>query len=1075
MPKKRVLTFMLATAIAVSGNGIMTAAAAENTAIEQQDQTDETIQLTKANILDVDFSNGTGNDQSEMKNSFREVRKEGTGKLSFTDSTELNRKVADFYDYAYLYKFDSEKYSKINKTVTMECMFKYNEFWWGEREIFSNQGGGGIGLGVDADGKLTFYAHVGGSYREPKANLSSGEWVHAVGVVDGKTVKLYVNGKLVSCVEAEGDIKYPENVNTQNFAIGADSDSNNGAENYANVSVSFARIYDHALTGQEIRALEEKAFEGTSIQAPEFQKVNAGMVSADTAAAGGTMNVNLHMNSENMDGVDKCVCVLAYDPTKMTYLGVKKQRSGVKIEEQEAGVLQIECSGNFPEGDFKKYADTRLGILDFEIADTDGTTETVMEMKDFHAYFSNADVTPQIDSSLEKKTITIYGKNELDLNGDGVVGVGDVALAENEKDSRAIAQQAAIYPYKHVVILTMDGAGNVWNPDAVYYADSDYAIPQKTSNAQMMAKRKNTYAVDLFCEEFATSFTAQSVTPAISAQNYVSILHGIPWGDMENEYQATNESSAVEYFADFGKTVPKYPSLFKTAADTAPDRRLAAFSEWKNILDGIIEPDVPVLRTNSEAEKSFSDVAAYIRSDQYKNTSVIYAQNDVMDHIGHSQGYYTDAYWNGLAAFDEEYKKVIDALKETGTYDETLIIANSDHGGTKKDHGSIYSSDMDIFIGLGGQTVNSGVRLNGGDNSDISALALYGLRMEKPESMTGEVFDRNAFLSQEEMSKKGRDVDCVNFTCTGQDGVLELSKEKSDIRAVDMVLNPGTAEVEDIDVDGGTILRRESENGKLKLTVSYAEKPKTLAKITFKGETSEDVKVEEIMLGTSEGKEVYADLVNNYKAADANVQDLLDRAEAAEKEAEAAKEALRAAKKEAETAKQELEAAEKRAEEERLTAEAAKKKSEEERLAAEAAKKKSEEEQLAAEAAKDKAEKELKSAQAAWEKAEAEKKALEQKMLALKKVTITAKSQKKKQLKVTWKKITGATGYVVQVAGNAKFKKCTVQNVSRKKTSLTLKKLKSGKKYYVRVQAFFKTGNGVVYGTYSKTKKVRAK
>lgn len=54
-----------------------------------------------------------------------------------------------------------------------------------------------------------------------------------------------------------------------------------------------------------------------------------------------------------------------------------------------------------------------------------------------------------------------------------------------------------------------------------------------------------------------------------------------------------------------------------------------------------------------------------------------------------------------LAQYDDYYKAVVDALKETGTYEETLIVSNADHGGSGYNHGSMDPSNMDIFIGLG--------------------------------------------------------------------------------------------------------------------------------------------------------------------------------------------------------------------------------------------------------------------------------------------------------------------------------------------------------------------------------------
>lgn len=99
-------------------------------------------------------------------------------------------------------------------------------------------------------------------------------------------------------------------------------------------------------------------------------------------------------------------------------------------------------------------------------------------------------------------------------------------------------------------------------------------------------------------------------------------------------------------------------------------------------------------------------------------------------------------------------------------------------------------------------------------------------------------------------------------------------------------------------------------------------------------------------------------------------------------------------------------------------------------------------------------------------------------------VTITVKPKKmsikgvtaaKKSLKVTWKKDSKATGYEIQCSLTKNFKKVAAKaDVKVKKTSVTLKKLKKGKKYYVRIRAY-KTAkvngkNKKLTGAWSKTK-----
>ena len=70
------------------------------------------------------------------------------------------------------------------------------------------------------------------------------------------------------------------------------------------------------------------------------------------------------------------------------------------------------------------------------------------------------------------------------------------------------------------------------------------------------------------------------------------------------------------------------------------------------------------------------------------------------------------------------------------------------------------------------------------------------------------------------------------------------------------------------------------------------------------------------------------------------------------------------------------------------------------------------------------------------------------------KTTIKLGSAKKTSLKVTWKKVSGASAYQVQYSTSSKFKGAKTVKVSSKSASKTLTKLKKNKKYYVRVRSY---------------------
>lgn len=94
-----------------------------------------------------------------------------------------------------------------------------------------------------------------------------------------------------------------------------------------------------------------------------------------------------------------------------------------------------------------------------------------------------------------------------------------------------------------------------------------------------------------------------------------------------------------------------------------------------------------------------------------------------------------------------------------------------------------------------------------------------------------------------------------------------------------------------------------------------------------------------------------------------------------------------------------------------------------------------------------------------------------------KKTSIKKLSKGKKKFTVTWAKVSGVKGYQIQYSSDKKFKNNnkSVTVTKQKTTKATVKKLKSKKKYYVRVRTY-KTVNGKkIYSSWSKVKSVKTK
>ena len=87
------------------------------------------------------------------------------------------------------------------------------------------------------------------------------------------------------------------------------------------------------------------------------------------------------------------------------------------------------------------------------------------------------------------------------------------------------------------------------------------------------------------------------------------------------------------------------------------------------------------------------------------------------------------------------------------------------------------------------------------------------------------------------------------------------------------------------------------------------------------------------------------------------------------------------------------------------------------------------------------------------------------------KKAIKKKSAKKATVKL--KRVAGVNGYQIKVSLNKKFKKKTTVTINTKKAKAVVKKLKAGKKYFVKARTYVIVDGKKVYGKWSKVRKVK--
>lgn len=718
---------------------------------------------------------------------------------------------------------------------------------------------------------------------------SVGVWHDYVMNFDAQNNKwsLYKNGKL----EKETD--------TSKMAAGwMDSSAyslklgNDGTGVYAvNTTTDFECAIDNflitdLLTHEEISALANAYSVDTG------KKIgNIKMVGTEKAAADAYYNVNLYGFGSDLSSVGSVEFDVVYDTNFMSFY--KKQFDSSTTIVPETGKVRVTSKKEVKNSSVKMYSDTRMIQLVFELADVPQNTDTAISIQNIAYYDKDGNIMPGVTATPDDLAVTICSKDSMDLNGDGVVGAGDVSLATTLEQKEAIASAAAIYPYKRAVAITIDGAGRVWDEkNAIYNGTGMNSSSQIVPGIGLEKARNNPYCMDFFNNEMAMSLSAISENPPISAQNYCSITHGADFASKLNgtEYGFDNTKSGQQHWPDLDKTDAKFPSMLKAVHDATPNRKLYAYAEWSPIINGILEPDAGIYFDYQYGTYCFDRLADYINSGKFKNTALTYMQSDVMDHYGHNDGYFTDGFYKQLEIYDTFLPTIVDAMKDTNTYDDTLLIFNSDHGGriewdkatskTRGYHGKNTNPDeTGVFISVGGQTVNKGAKLSGGSNDDIAAIALDGLRLGKPASMSDStVFDKSMFLSQEELIKNNREIEKITVAESGNKINIDLSNKQADreISTMDIVLSIGDADVPTVNT-AGAIVRNSVVGDKLYLTVAYDAEASAMAELVFGSNVDGRVRADEVMLGTTDGSEIYCDLVNQVqKTSVENAHEMLN-------------------------------------------------------------------------------------------------------------------------------------------------------------------------------------------------------
>ncbi len=152
-----------------------------------------------------------------------------------------------------------------------------------------------------------------------------------------------------------------------------------------------------------------------------------------------------------------------------------------------------------------------------------------------------------------------------------------------------------------------------------------------------------------------------------------------------------------------------FPTVFSELRKAAPDAEMGVLYEW----DGI-KYLVDTLALNHHAQApdynthptALCDMACEYITQKKPVLSAFCFDNP--DHVGHGDGHDTPAYYAKLKELDGYVGRIVDAIKEAGIYENSIIIVTADHGGINKGHGGKTMEEMETPFIIAGKNIKKG-------------------------------------------------------------------------------------------------------------------------------------------------------------------------------------------------------------------------------------------------------------------------------------------------------------------------------------------------------------------------------
>ncbi|PCJ64031.1 MAG: alkaline phosphatase [Candidatus Hydrogenedentota bacterium] len=252
----------------------------------------------------------------------------------------------------------------------------------------------------------------------------------------------------------------------------------------------------------------------------------------------------------------------------------------------------------------------------------------------------------------------------------------------------------------HVILIGCDGM----SPDGIRNAD--------------------TPVMDKLMKEGAYTLHARGVFPTSSGPNWASMINGAgpeQHGVLNNDWEPGK--SKVTPSAE-GPVKGMFPTIYAVLREQKPQSILTCVHDWDPI-PNMFEANLADKIVSTSGSKNTTKRA--VKLIKKMKPTFLFIHMDDIDHVGHGTGHGTPEYYASVAETDVLIGNILQAVKDAGIENETVIIITSDHGGHGTGHGQSIMADLEIPWIVWGSGIVPGKELKGLVNTYDTAATIAHL------------------------------------------------------------------------------------------------------------------------------------------------------------------------------------------------------------------------------------------------------------------------------------------------------------------------------------------------------------